>query len=277
MTQMNGRVEPETVAAVADRRDSAASRVGRAGQGLIIPLTFLLLWEICARAGMLADHFVPPSVILASFAHMAFVTGELWIHIADSMFRSFSGFLLGSFLGITMGLLAGVSRSVGTFYDPLISLTFPMPKIAILPILMVWLGLGDASKIATIMISVFFPTFINAYYGAKSVNRIYIWSAKNMGAGPVAIFFRVVLPAALPHVLTGARIGLALSFILMFATEMVASKNGLGYLILQAEDFMRFDIMFVAIISIGIVGFASDRVLLAIRRRLLVGQLLSKG
>ena len=243
--------------------------------GLIIPIGLLVAWEAGARAGMLPAYLVAPSTTLATLFRMALVTGELWRHVADSLFRAFGGFFLGTLFGVAMGLLAGVSRTVDRFYDPLISLTAPMPKVVILPILMVWLGLGDASKIATIMISVFYPTFINAYYGAKSVNNIYVWVARSMGAGPVRVFFRVVFPAALPHIFAGARIGLALSFIVMFVAEMVASKSGLGSLILRAEDFHRFDLMFAAVIAIGIVGFASDRVLLAVRSRLLAGQLLT--
>lgn len=249
----------------------------RAADGLVLPLGLVLAWEGAARGGVLPHYLVPPSIILATLFEMAVVTGEIWRHVGDSLFRSFSGFALGGFFGTATGLLAGVSRPVRSFYDPPISLTSPMPKVVLLPILMVWLGLGDASKIATIMISVFYPCFINAFYGARAVSKVHVWSARNMGAAPAQIFLRVILPAALPQVFAGLRIGLALSFIVMFAAELVTSKTGLGYLVHRAEDFARFDLMLVATLSIGLAGFASDRALLALRRRLLAGHTLSKA
>jgi len=258
--------------------DGGAARLGRgAAEGLVLPLALLALWEAASRLGALPDYLVRPTIIAALLYEMTVVTRELWPHVADSLFRALGGFALGAFFGIAAGLLAGVSAPIRRFYDPLISLTSPMPKVILLPILMVWLGLGDASKIAAVMISVFYPSFINAFYGARAVNRVYVWSARNMGAGPVRIFLRVVLPAALPQIFAGARVGLALSFIIMFASELVTSKSGLGHLVHRAEDFARFDLMFVAVVSIGVLGFAADRALLALRRRLLAGVSLSKA
>lgn len=248
----------------------------RLRRALIFPATALALWEASYRLHLLPGYLVGPSAILATLAQMT-ASGELWIDIASSLMRCYSGFAFGAVAGVMLGLLAGVSRGVNVFFDPLISLTYPVPKVAILPILMVWLGLGDASKIATIALSVFYPVFINSCAGARSVNRLYLWSARNAGATPRRIFFWVVLPAALSSIFAGLRIGLALSFILLFATEMVVGNAGLGYLIIEAEHYQRFDIMFVAILAVGVLGFASDRLLMATRRRLLVGQLQQSG
>jgi len=251
------------------------NRIARRFQALIAPAVMLAAWEAAADAGWLPDYLVAPSKIVVVFWGMI-ASGELWPHLSGSLVRAYGGFALGLFFGMTMGLLAGVSRAVGNFYDPLISLAYPVPKIAILPILMVWFGLGDVSKIAVIMTSVFFPVFINAYAGARAVNRIYIWSARSMGASSAAVFRRIVIPAAMPHILTGARNGLALSFIVLFASELVGAKAGLGYLIGVAEDSGRFDLMYVAIISIGLAGFISDRILIRVRRWLLAGQTLGR-
>jgi ABC-type nitrate/sulfonate/bicarbonate transport system permease component len=177
---------------------------------------------------------------------------------------------------IIFGVSMGIALVVERFYDPIVSLTYPVPKIVVLPILIAWLGAGDASKIAVITAAVFYPTFINALYGAKGVNKLYVWSARNMGAGPLRVFAKVILPAALPQVLAGMRIGLALAFIVMVACEMANSRNGLGHLIITAEDSLRFDLIYAAIIAIAIIGFAGDRVLLALRRRALAGQSIGK-
>jgi len=216
-----------------------------------------------------------PYLIFATTWEMV-LSGELWHHARASLVRALGGFCIGGACGIAMGLLAGIARPVERFYDPLISLTYPVPKIVVLPILIAWLGAGDASKIAVVTAAVFYPTFINSLYGAKGVNRLYVWSARNMGAGARQVFAKVILPAALPQVLTGLRIGLALAFIVTVAAEMQNSRSGLGHLIITAEDSMRFDLMYSAIIAIALIGFAGDRLLLVVRRRALAGQAIGK-
>jgi ABC-type nitrate/sulfonate/bicarbonate transport system permease component len=251
------------------------SRARRTALGLVLPLATLIAWELSARVGEVPSYLVAPSVILATTWEMV-LSGELWQHTQASLLRVLGGYAIGGACGIAMGLLAGIARPVERFYDPIVSLTYPVPKIVVLPILIAWLGAGDASKIAVITAAVFYPTFINALYGAKGVNKLYVWSARNMGAGPLRVFAKVILPAALPQVLAGMRIGLALAFIVMVACEMANSRNGLGHLIITAEDSLRFDLIYAAIIAIAIIGFAGDRVLLALRRRALAGQSIGK-
>lgn len=251
------------------------SRAMRTALGLVLPLAALIAWEVSARIGEVPSYLVAPSVILATTWEMA-LSGELWLHTEASLFRALGGYAIGGGAGIAMGLLAGIARPVERFYDPIVSLTYPVPKIVVLPILIAWLGSGDGSKIAVITAAVFYPTFINALYGAKGVNKLFVWSARNMGAGPLRVFANVILPAALPQVLTGLRIGLALAFIVMVACEMQNSRSGLGHLIITAEDSLRFDLMYASIIVIAIIGFAGDRLLLWLRRRALAGQSLGK-
>jgi ABC-type nitrate/sulfonate/bicarbonate transport system permease component len=251
------------------------SRGQRAALGLALPLTALVAWELSARFGTVPSYLIAPSVILATTWEMV-LSGELWQHTQASLLRALGGYAIGGAAGIAMGLLAGIARPVERFYDPIVSLTYPVPKIVVLPILIAWLGAGDASKIAVITAAVFYPTFINALYGAKGVNKLYVWSARNMGASPLRVFAKVILPASLPSVLTGLRIGLALAFIVMVASEMANSRNGLGHLIIAAEDSMRFDLMYAAIIAIALIGFAGDRALVWLRRRALAGQAIGK-
>ena len=251
------------------------SRGRRAILGLVLPLAALVAWEVSARIGDVPSYLVAPSVILATTWEML-LSGELWQHTSVSLVRALAGYAIGGACGIAMGLLAGIARPVERFYDPIVSLTYPVPKIVVLPILIAWLGSGDGSKIAVITAAVFYPTFINSLYGAKGVNRLYVWSARNMGAGPLRVFAKVILPAALPQVLAGLRIGLALAFIVMVACEMQNSRSGLGHLIITAEDSLRFDLMYAAIVAIAIIGFAGDRLLLWLRRRALAGQAIGK-
>lgn len=240
--------------------------------GLLAPLVLLVLWELLGRAGSLPSYLPAPSVIGVEWWEMA-ASGELWIHVLYSLFRALSAFFIGAGCGVIAGLLAGSFRPVEGFYEPVISLTYPIPKIAALPIIFAWFGLGETSKIVIIIVSVFYPAYIAALAGAKSTARVHRWAALNMGAGRARLFWHVVLPSALPQIFNGLRVGLALAFVIMFVAELVSSDQGLGYLIAFAEQNMRFDIMYVAIVTIGGIGFLADRLLLVVQRRLLVGQM----
>lgn len=242
--------------------------------GLLPPLTLVAIWELLGDSGRLPDYLPPPSIIAVQAKAMV-MSGELFGHIWVSLFQALSGFGIGAVFGVAMGLLSAASRPVGKFYEPLISLTYPVPKIAALPLIFAWFGLGDLSKIVIITVSVFYPIYISALAGAKSVSRVHIWSARNMGASRLQIVWRVLLPTALPQIFNGLRIGLALSFVVMFVAEMVVSNVGLGYLIVFAEQNIRFDIMYVAIVAIGVIGLGADLMLRAVSRRALVGQLAS--
>lgn len=237
----------------------------------ILPGLALILLEWAAGQADAPRYVVGPGRIAASLWELA-ASGDLAVDTAASLWRAYAGFAIGAVCGIGIGLLSCLIAPMRAFFDPLVSLIYPVPKVALLPILITWLGFGDASKIVVIAIAVFFPTFINALYGASGVNPRLIWAARNMGARGRDIFLKVVVPASLPHIFTGLRSGLALSFVVLFAAEMVGAKNGLGNLIMRAEEGLRFDWMYAAILSIGIVGFASDRVLQYLRRRLLAGK-----
>src|SRR6266481_2815988 len=155
---------------------------------------------------------------------------------------------------------------------PVVFLSYPVPKIVMLPLFMLWFGIGDLSKILIIALACFYPMYINAYYGAKSTSALLVWSALNMGADRRQIFRKVVLPSALPMIFAGLRVSLALSFIVMFATEMINASSGLGHLIRVAESGLRFDLMYVSLVSIAILGYAGDRLLRLARRRVLAWQ-----
>ena len=241
--------------------------------GAIVPILLLVVWEAAGRFGQLPEYLPPPSAIAARLAELL-ATRELLTHGWASLYRALGGFAIGSAFGIAAGLAAGTLRPAERFFEPLISLTYPVPKVAALPIVFAWFGLGDLSKIVIISVSVFFPVYIAALYGAGATSRVHLWGAQSMGARRLQLFWKVVLPSALPQIFNGLRVGLALSFILMVVAELVVSRDGLGYLIGFAGDALRFDIMFAAIVAIGILGFGADRLLLIVRRRLLVGQLL---
>jgi ABC-type nitrate/sulfonate/bicarbonate transport system permease component len=233
-------------------------------------LVLLVLWELLALRG-LPDYVLGPVEIVRHFA-TALGSRELYEHIGASLARALPGFALGTLVGVALGLAAGVARGFDQMLSPVVFLTYPVPKIVMLPLFMLWFGIGDLSKILIIALACFYPTFINAYYGARSTPTILVWSGLNMGANRWDIFRRVVVPSAAPLVLAGMRVALALSFIVMFATEMINARSGLGHLIRVAENSLRFDLMYVALLAIAILGYLGDRLLRVARGRLLAWQ-----
>jgi ABC-type nitrate/sulfonate/bicarbonate transport system permease component len=241
----------------------AASRLARAG--LLVAL--LALWQLLALGGH-PDYILAPLDIVKDFI-AALGTRELYADAAASLLRALPGFVIGTLAGVVLGLAAGIARGFDDTVSPLVFLTYPVPKIVMLPLFMLWFGIGDLSKVLIIALACFYPAYINAYYGARATPRILVWSARNMGATDAEIFRRVVLPGALPQIFAGMRVALALSFIVMFATEMINARSGLGHLIREAENSLRFDLMYVSLLTIAILGYAGDRLLRFLREHFL--------
>ena len=242
----------------------------RSLRGLALVLALLLLWQLLSLRG-LPDYLLSPLEILKHFG-AALGTRELYADATASLLRALPGFAIGVVLGIALGLAAGIARAFDEMLSPLVFLTYPVPKIVMLPVFMLWFGIGDVSKVLIIALACFYPSFINAYYGARATPRILVWSARNMGASEAEVFRRVVLPGALPQIFAGLRVALALSFIVMFAAEMINARSGLGHLIREAENSMRFDLMYVSLLTIAILGYAGDRLVRFAHSRLLAWQ-----
>ena len=219
----------------------------------------------------LPDYVLGPAAILQHFV-TALGSAELYEHIGASLRRSLPGFALGATLGALLGLAAGVARWFDRMLTPAVFLTYPVPKIVMLPIFMIWFGIGDLSKILLIALACFYPVFINAYYGVRQTRTILVWSALGMGASRFDVFRRVVLPSAAPMIFASLRVSLALSFIVMFAAEMINARSGLGHMIRIAENSLRFDLMYVALVAIAILGYGGDRLVRFAHSRLLAWQ-----
>ena len=220
-------------------------------------MAVLVVWQLAALRG-LPEYVLSPVEIARHFVE-ALGTAELYENIWASLGRSIPGFALGSLLGAALGLAAGTARWFDRMLSPAVFLTYPVPKIVMLPIFMIWFGIGDLSKVLIIALACFYPVFINAYYGVRQTRTILVWSALNMGATPAQVFRRVVVPSAAPMIFAALRVSLALSFIVMFAAEMINARSGLGHLIRIAENSLRFDLMYVSLVTIAILGYGGDR------------------
>src|ERR1700733_9562955 len=232
---------------------------------LISPIGLIALWQILLMAGIGDRRFVPaPSDIAWRYWQMV-VSGELEKNTLVTLWRVLAGFFPGS----AVGLLMAMFRPVRIFFDPLIASLFPIPKIALMPLLLLAFGFGDASKIALVVTAVFFPVVVNTYVGAPNIDRIYWDVAKNYGASQSVIFRRIVFFGALPMIFAGLRIALAVSFIVLVAAEFVATKSGIGYLIWNSWELLEVDVMFVGIVTIGILGLISSALFQEIERKVI--------
>ena len=221
---------------------------------LISPIALLVIWEILLRLGFGDRRFIPaPSDIAVRFWELA-ANGELWVHTGVTLYRVFAGYLIGAIPAIAIGLVMAMFKPVRIFFDPLIAALFPIPKVALMPLLLLAFGFGDASKIALVATAVFFPVIVNTYAGAANIDRIYWDVARNYGASSYVLFTRVVFFGALPMIFAGLKIALAVSFVVLVAAEFVASKSGLGYLIWNSWELLQVDYMFVGIVVIGVLG-----------------------
>jgi ABC-type nitrate/sulfonate/bicarbonate transport system permease component len=236
---------------------------------LISPIALLLVWELLIRAGFGDRRFIPPPSDIAVRFWQLTLNGELAMHTAATLWRVLAGFVIGAVPAVAIGLLMAMFRPVRIFFDPLVAALMPIPKVALMPLLLLAFGFGDASKIALVATAVFFPVVVNTYAGAANIERIYWDVAKNYGASTYVMFTRVVFFGALPLIFAGLRIALAVSFVVLVAAEFVASKTGLGYLIWNSWELLQVDYMFVGIIVIGILGLITAVLFQEIERKLI--------
>jgi ABC-type nitrate/sulfonate/bicarbonate transport system permease component len=225
---------------------------------LISPIALIVVWQALLMLGIGDRRFVPaPTDIARRFVTLT-ASGELEWNVAVTLYRVFFGYIIGAVPAVAVGLLMAMFKPVRIFFDPLIAALFPIPKIALMPLLLLAFGFGDASKIALVAIAVFFPVVVNTYVGAANIEKIYWDVAKNYGASQMMMFRRIVFFGALPTIFAGLRIALAVSFIVLVASEFVATKSGIGYLIWNSWELLQVDVMFVGIVTIGVLGLITS-------------------
>jgi len=249
--------------------EKAQRKAGKMQERLLYlasPIGLLLVWQLLLMAGFGDRRFIPAPSDIAVRYYDELVNGMLLTHIGATVWRAVTGYLLGAIPAIAMGLLMAMYRPVRFFFDPLIAAIMPIPKVALMPLLLLALGFGDASKIVLVAIAVFFPVILNTYAGASNIDKIYWDVAKNYGASQQVLFRRVIFFGALPMIFAGMRIALAISFIVLVASEFVASKTGLGYLIWSSWELLQVDVMFVGIVSIGFIGLIASALMQELQR-----------
>ncbi|MDT2019483.1 ABC transporter permease [Methylocella sp. CPCC 101449] len=232
------------------------------------PVFLLLLWEVAARMGWIDVRFFPaPSKIFQTMFTLI-ENGQLWIHLKASMYRLFWGFLLGGIPALVLGISMGLSRTLRAICDPLVAATYPIPKSAILPLILLIFGLGEASKIVMVGIGLFYPILINTVAGVLEIPKIHFDVSKNFGASKLQVFRTVALPGALPLIMTGVKLGVGMGLILISLSEMVGAKSGLGYMMWNAWEILSVETMYVGLIVIAALGVLFSLILNEVERYL---------
>ncbi len=226
-----------------------------------------LLWSLASRV-LGFSSFPGPIVALQELPHIVFDPQALWA-ILQSLGRMAAGYAWALVVALPLGLAMGRSRAIYDFMNPLVSLIYPMPKAALMPILMLWFGLGNFSKILVIAMGVSLPLLYHSCLGASRIENKLVWTASAMGMGPVRRLFRVVLPAALPEILIGCRVGVVMALIVMVSSEMIARQEGVGNLLFTAMDMAQYATVYAVILILAVIGFVLDWLFERVRRYLI--------
>ena len=230
----------------------------------------LAAWEILARSGTFTHFQLPAlSAVLDRIWSDAW-SGDLAINTALTLYRALAGFLICAVGGVAIGMAMSRNAIARWFFDPIISVGFPMPKIAFLPVVILWLGVYDVSKITIIVVDAIFPVIAATVIGIQGVERELIWSARNMGASSRELLTQIVLPAALPQIMTGLQVALPLSLIVAVVAEMLMGGYGLGGAMMTASRFANSTSVFAGIVEIAVVGYVLVKAMTLLRRRLLI-------
>ena len=235
-----------------------------------MPLLLLAFaWEVVARLELVSTTALPPlsEVISAGIAMVK--DGELISNGASSLYRAGAGLGLAILIGSTIGIAMAWWKPVNLLVAPLVEIFYPLPKSALIPVTVIWLGFGDGSKILLIFLGCMLPVTVGAFNGARSSEQVLVWSARSMGASRLRMLWDVVVPSAMPELLNGIRTALALSFILLVSSELIVAQKGFGHLIGSLGANGSYDAMYAVVLTVAFLGFAADRLYLLITKRTL--------
>ena len=236
----------------------------------LTPLVILAaVWQLLSMLGVLNPKTVPSFFDVVASGVVLSSEGEIFQHLLVSLYRAEGGLLLGVALGVLLGLAMARIPIIRAAFYPIVSLTYTLPKTALIPIVLLWLGVGDSSTMFVVFIGAFVPIVITTFQGAESVPDAFVWSARSMGASDTRILWTVVLPAALPQILNGVRIAQAFSIVIVVSAEMVAAYVGIGRFISLFGEAGNYNYMFAAIFFIVIAAFLLDQLFLFVKDRLL--------
>ncbi|MGI4847239.1 MAG: aliphatic sulfonate ABC transporter permease SsuC [Janthinobacterium lividum] len=247
---------PVPVPARAAPRGIARPRRLLLARGLpwLVPALLLLGWQVAAQMGWLSSRILPEPLAIGKAFYALAASGELWMHGQKSLVRAVQGFAVGAGLGLLLGLLTGSFKTAETLLDTTLQMIRNIPALALIPLVILWFGIDEASKLFLVAIGVFFPVYLNTFHGIRSVDRGLIEMARSFGLSGWPLYRDVILPGALPSILVGVRFSLGLVWVLLIVAETISAQSGIGYMTMNAREFLQTDVVLVGILLYALLG-----------------------
>ena len=223
-----------------------------------LPVALLLAWQLASQWGWLSSRILPePWDVAKAFWHLA-ASGELWLHLKTSLWRATVGFAIGAGLGLLLGLLTGSFRHAETLLDTTLQMVRNIPALALIPLVILWFGIDETAKLFLLAVGVFFPVYLNTFHGIRSADQGLIEMAKSYGLSGWPLYRDVILPAAMPSILVGVRFSLGLVWVLLIVAETISAQAGIGYMTMNAREFLQTDVVLVGILLYALLGKLAD-------------------
>ena len=240
--------------------------IGRQLLPWLLPLTLIALWQLAAARGWLSTRVLPAPLDVGQAAWQLALSGELWTHVKISAGRALLGLAVGGGLGLVLGLLTGSVRWLETLLDSTIQMIRNIPALALIPLVILWFGIDETAKLFLIAVSVFFPIYINTFHGIRNVDQGLIEMGRTYGLSRWGLYTQVVLPGALSSILVGLRFSLGLMWVILIVAETISAQAGIGYLTMNAREFLQTDIVLVGILLYALLGKLADLFARALER-----------
>lgn len=224
----------------------------------IVPILLIVIWQIASKTGLLESRVLPAPTAVVSAFWTLLVSGELWQHVKVSAGRALLGLLVGGGLGLILGLLNGSSKVASNLLDTTLQMIRNIPALALIPLVILWFGIDESAKLFLVAVGVFFPIYINTYHGIRSVDPQLIEMGKSYGLNHWQLYKEIILPGAMPSILVGLRFSLGLVWVLLIVAETISAQSGIGYMTMNAREFLLTDIVLVGILLYALLGKLAD-------------------
>lgn len=240
---------------------SAVGSLRQVGASLapwVAPLLILLAWETAARSGVLSTRVLPEPLAVVKAAWSLIQSGEMWADVKVSTWRAVSGFAIGGGIGLVLGLATGLFKPVEIALDSTVQMIRNIPALAMIPLVILWFGIEEQAKVFLVALGVFFPVYVNTFHGIRSVDSNLIEMARSYGVKGFALYRHVILPGALPSILVGVRFAFGLMWVTLIVAETISAQSGIGYMTMNAREFLQTDVVVVGILLYAALGKVAD-------------------
>ena len=266
---MSDALALKAIGARQTRRRGPRSVQPRPWMGWLLPVSLLALWQLGASTGMLSSTILPNPLDIGRAAYRLSANGELLTNMEVSTLRALAGLVVGGGIGLAFGVANGLSRWSDSFTDTTLQMVRNVPHLALIPLVIVWFGIDEGAKLFLVALGVFFPIYLNTLHGIRAVDPQLVEMGRSYGMGPATLFRRIIWPGALPSIFVGLRYALGITWLTLIVAETIAASSGIGYMAMQARDFMQTDVIVLAILIYAILGKGADTIVRVLERAFL--------